>query len=293
MAERRSFDSLDDLERFVVEEEAKEQVRNSKTPYRPTRRPNRLWSLTGYTALVTIVFSIGYIGGIYSNPTNGSNTPWVIGPFGAPYANSPVYEELGASRPVSVKATHIGKHNPYTGTPSGDTSKAWKALMSGYNIRAPKRLLQPGQDSIPLADGSDDVVGSLGVFHYLHCLVSSQWLLSRCVLILTLKRTRFGIRLLAWDATTMTGARTACFPRTLITALSHCGSGLCANQTSRCVQFTGRRRRTAAILHKPIILWNIRVWIGLLWQSGLKSGNSSRIMAPSWLRRQMEMSGLG
>lgn len=104
-----------------------------------------------------------------------------------------MYEQLDASKPVKVHATHIGDHNPYTGTPGQKTGEAWKSLLRGrhidpvvqhriafklkpglgYNIRVPRQLLQPGQDSIPLSDGSDDVVGSLGVYHYLHCLVST------------------------------------------------------------------------------------------------------------------------
>jgi hypothetical protein len=169
MAGRKSYDSVDDLERLVTEEHTK-SVPSGNALYTRAQRPGRLWSILGYTAAISLVFSVGYLGGIYSHNSEGS--PWVIGPLGAPYANSPVYEDLGASRPVIVKATHIGEHNPFTGTPSGRTSLAWKALMSGYNVRVPRRLLQPGQDSIPLSDGSDDVVGSLGVFHYLHCLDS-------------------------------------------------------------------------------------------------------------------------
>ena len=168
MAGRRSYDSVDDLERLVVDEKT---VSNSTVNQRGPR-PNRLWTVLGYTALVSLIFSAGYLGGIYSHNEMPSKTPWVVGPLGAPYANSPVYEELGSSKPVTVKATHIGSHNPFTGTPDRNTGAAWRKLMKGYNIRVPRRLLQPGQDSIPLADGSDEVVGSLGIFHYLHCLVS-------------------------------------------------------------------------------------------------------------------------
>lgn len=116
---------------------------------------------------MTLAVTVGYIGGIYSSGHSRG-----IGPLGALDANSPVYRELGVSEPVIVKATHIGTQNPYTGAPTGKTNQAWRALMQGYEIRAPRRLLQPGQESIPLVDGSGDVVGSLGVFHYLHCLDS-------------------------------------------------------------------------------------------------------------------------
>jgi len=70
-------------------------------------------------------------------------------------------------------------------------------IRSGYNIRVPRRLLQPGQDSIPLADGSDQVVGSLGVFHYLHCLVNSKSSRTSRAYgdLLTPPRTLFDIRL--------------------------------------------------------------------------------------------------
>lgn len=165
---------MDDLERLVKDQNTQLSVNDHIARPSQLRRAHQrhIWLHLGWAMSLAFVFVVGYLGGAKSAASSSTTAPWVAGPFGAPYSNSPIYEQLDDSKPVSVKATHIGGHNPYTGGPNEQTGKTWKSLMRGYNIRVPRWLLQPGQDSIPLADGSDDVVGSLGVFHYLHCLDS-------------------------------------------------------------------------------------------------------------------------
>ncbi|KAH8896285.1 hypothetical protein GQ53DRAFT_819403 [Thozetella sp. PMI_491] len=67
------------------------------------------------------------------------------------------------------------KHSKYSGPPSTEQEHAWDDLMRPLHFRASREeLLKAGEDlhnAVELADGG--YIAVLGVYHELHCLVSS------------------------------------------------------------------------------------------------------------------------
>ncbi|KAL3422012.1 hypothetical protein PVAG01_06168 [Phlyctema vagabunda] len=73
------------------------------------------------------------------------------------------------AKTISVKINETS--NPYNGAPSPEVDQAWSDLFQHANIRVPKEELdRTGRSSVQLADGSGDYLGSLDVYHQLHCL---------------------------------------------------------------------------------------------------------------------------
>ncbi|KAH8669041.1 hypothetical protein BX600DRAFT_511085 [Xylariales sp. PMI_506] len=169
MSNRRSFDSIDDLEGLVEHSPSGFPTKGSRS-----ERNGQRW-LSGLKAigLCAAGVLVGFYWGTWSMVDRPQAGSWVSGPLGAPYINSPVYEDLPSSQAVILGETEIGTENLYSGNPaSPKVAKAWKDLLKGYNVRVPGHLLKPGQESIPVADDSGDVMASLSVYHHLHCLDS-------------------------------------------------------------------------------------------------------------------------
>ena len=64
-------------------------------------------------------------------------------------------------------------NNRYAGEPSKELDAAWNDLMAPMHIRVTaEELQQDNQESVQLKEGGG-YLGWLGVFHELHCIVSS------------------------------------------------------------------------------------------------------------------------
>jgi hypothetical protein len=89
MTERRSYDSVDDLERLVKHENIQLSVNGHID--RPAQlreaRQRRIWLHLGWAMSLAFVFIVGYLGGAKSAASSNTTAPWVAGPLGAPYSN--------------------------------------------------------------------------------------------------------------------------------------------------------------------------------------------------------------
>lgn len=89
MTERMSYDSVDDLERLVKDQNTQLSVNSNIV--RPAQlrqaRQRRVWLHLGWSMLLAFVFVMGYLGGAKSAASASITAPWVAGPLGAPYSN--------------------------------------------------------------------------------------------------------------------------------------------------------------------------------------------------------------
>lgn len=64
--------------------------------------------------------------------------------------------------------------SPFTGSPSPESDRAWHDLLSNMSVRVSREELERGdQTSVELPDGG--YMAWLGVFHELHCVVSTAF----------------------------------------------------------------------------------------------------------------------
>lgn len=62
--------------------------------------------------------------------------------------------------------------SPFTGSPGPESDRAWHDLLSNMSVRVSREELERGnQTSVELPDGG--FMAWLGVFHELHCVVST------------------------------------------------------------------------------------------------------------------------
>jgi len=95
MTERSSYDSVDDLERLVTEhaKELPDISHDVHTAHLRQAHRSRVRSTVGWFVLLVTVFGTGYLGGTWSTAGAHRDTPWVVGPLGAPYSNCMSDEE--------------------------------------------------------------------------------------------------------------------------------------------------------------------------------------------------------
>lgn len=64
------------------------------------------------------------------------------------------------------------QNSPFTGSPGPESDRAWHDLLSNMSVRVSREELERGnQTSVELPDGG--YMAWLGVFHELHCVVST------------------------------------------------------------------------------------------------------------------------
>jgi hypothetical protein len=104
MTERKSYDSVDDLERLVKDEHTDMSVNDdfARPVQQRQARYRHVWSQLGWAMLLAGVFVVGYLGGNKSASDASMKGPWVAGPLGAPYSNcKSTQEKIQAGKHVS------------------------------------------------------------------------------------------------------------------------------------------------------------------------------------------------
>ncbi|KAM3444987.1 hypothetical protein NHJ13734_000856 [Beauveria thailandica] len=96
--------------------------------------------------------------------------PSCAGAPGVPY--SPAAKVLEWKDTKFTLEDHIQDLSIYSGAPSPELDKAWHDLLNSQNVRIEAEYFKHhGREKIGVAvPGSDDYIGTLNVFHELHCI---------------------------------------------------------------------------------------------------------------------------